>query len=364
MIGDTAFIGREIQRQDENLNAFVPSRQWEIVTVAFENANEDTEVLHSLVVADPKQIRYQVLQASAPVVVFHDPMSDWGAGIIKLRCTSDDVTVHLLLTIGDTSVGELPLAQDVSFVLPGTSGDASLYTLGVDSTALDSITGPALDLNSPSSHWRIGTRATTARAGLQFVDEINGYTPFSVRYNASSGIYEVMPGPNTSSMVDTDIGSIAESFNLGRFRAAYLTEGIGTFGRETHDGVWDTYTPTWGNTAVSQPSIGDGSLTGSFAKFGKTVKCKILLVVGASTTFGGAGGFFFSLPSTANFHLQGSVILLDSGVGYYQGVPFERSSTEIYVLAGPEPISGAIGPTVPFTFAPGDVVSIVVEYSE
>ncbi|GLY55176.1 hypothetical protein [Lentzea sp. NBRC 102530] len=61
--------------------------------------------------------------------------------------------------------------------------------------------------------------------------------------------------------------------------------------------VWTAYTPVW-TCATSNPSIGNGSLAGSYTKVGKTVTVRINLLVGSTTTFG-SGAFRFTLPETS-----------------------------------------------------------------
>jgi hypothetical protein len=57
---------------------------------------------------------------------------------------------------------------------------------------------------------------------------------------------------------------------------------------------WTAYTPTW--TAVTtNPTIGNGTLSGAYLKVGKTVHYRITIKFG-STTNVGSGGYFFTLP--------------------------------------------------------------------
>jgi len=58
-----------------------------------------------------------------------------------------------------------------------------------------------------------------------------------------------------------------------------------------------TYLPVWSSTG-SAPSVGDGSLTGRWARTGKVVHFWILLLFG-STTSVGSGIWNFTLPAAA-----------------------------------------------------------------
>jgi hypothetical protein len=59
-------------------------------------------------------------------------------------------------------------------------------------------------------------------------------------------------------------------------------------------GAWQTYAPTW-TTSGTAPAIGNGSISGRYVQFGKTVHFKILFTAGTTTTFG-TGTWSFSLP--------------------------------------------------------------------
>lgn len=58
--------------------------------------------------------------------------------------------------------------------------------------------------------------------------------------------------------------------------------------------IWQTYTPTWTSAFVA-PTVGNGSLVGTYAVYGKTCFLNIYLLFGSSTA-GGSGGWTFSLP--------------------------------------------------------------------
>ncbi|MEU0831304.1 hypothetical protein [Streptomyces sp. NPDC005969] len=62
-------------------------------------------------------------------------------------------------------------------------------------------------------------------------------------------------------------------------------------------GAWTTYTPTW-TAATTNPSIGNGTLTGRYMKVGRTVTVSLLLIPGSTTTLG-SGVYLFGLPFPA-----------------------------------------------------------------
>jgi hypothetical protein len=125
---------------------------------------------------------------------------------------------------------------------------------------------------------------------------------------------------------------------------------------------WTTYTPTW-TAATNNPSLGDGIISGRYKAIGKTIFVRIHMQVGSSTTFG-SGHWKFSLPVAA--YSGTSVVLsatyLDSGTQWYSGVATtEYDSNTGYVV----PItasSGTVIPTIPFTWAPTDSITLCGSY--
>ncbi|TQS29124.1 hypothetical protein [Microbispora sp. KK1-11] len=58
---------------------------------------------------------------------------------------------------------------------------------------------------------------------------------------------------------------------------------------------WTAYTPTWSTSNATQPSVGNGTLTGAYRAVGKTVFFRLRFQAGSTTTFGD-GLWSFSLP--------------------------------------------------------------------
>ncbi|GGP56090.1 hypothetical protein [Streptomyces abikoensis] len=68
--------------------------------------------------------------------------------------------------------------------------------------------------------------------------------------------------------------------------------------------AWSTYTPTWTATTTN-PSLGNGTLVGSYLITGKICHVSIMLTIG-STTNKGSGAYRISLPvATANTSCPG-----------------------------------------------------------
>lgn len=61
--------------------------------------------------------------------------------------------------------------------------------------------------------------------------------------------------------------------------------------------VWTSYTPTWTSSGTA-PVLNNGTITGRYMKFGRTVVCHINLTSGSTSTYG-SGNYNWSLPFTA-----------------------------------------------------------------
>ncbi|MEU6490398.1 hypothetical protein ABZ890_08390 [Streptomyces sp. NPDC046984] len=59
-------------------------------------------------------------------------------------------------------------------------------------------------------------------------------------------------------------------------------------------GTWTTYTPSW-TASTTNPTIGNGTITGRYLKVGRTVFCEIFIVIGSSTTLG-SGTYLLTVP--------------------------------------------------------------------
>jgi hypothetical protein len=68
--------------------------------------------------------------------------------------------------------------------------------------------------------------------------------------------------------------------------------------RVIQTGAWTSYTAAWAASGTA-PSLGNGTLIGSYSKLGRTVHVRIELFGGSGTTWG-SGTYSLSLPFTAN----------------------------------------------------------------
>lgn len=80
---------------------------------------------------------------------------------------------------------------------------------------------------------------------------------------------------------------------------------------------WTTYTPVW-LASITNPTIGNGSITGRYVEIGATVFGEIRIQAGTSGFSRGSGTYSVTLPTTAVFeNLQpvGQVVMRDEGPG-------------------------------------------------
>lgn len=126
---------------------------------------------------------------------------------------------------------------------------------------------------------------------------------------------------------------------------------------------WQTYSVSW-TTDGSSPSVGNGSLDGSYVKTGKTVSFTIRLEFG-STTNPGTSEWHFGLPVTAASAARGTFVCpawgTENGITYYSGTAFNLDDTDLVVVLDGQATAGASG-TLPFTWDTGDVLTISGTY--
>ena len=119
------------------------------------------------------------------------------------------------------------------------------------------------------------------------------------------------------------------------------------------------YTVSW-TGSVSNPAIGNGSLTGLYTRTGRFVTAQVDLEIGTTTTMG-SGTWFFSLPL-----LEAGNAIVSTGCGYvqsagtvYPAVPIDLAgSQKVQVMAN----GGNITNAAPGAWAAGDFVRFTIVY--
>jgi hypothetical protein len=117
------------------------------------------------------------------------------------------------------------------------------------------------------------------------------------------------------------------------------------------------YVPTWTAT-VTNPSLGNGALSGSYSIHDGLCFVNIQLNMGSTTTYG-SGSWNFTLPFTARVPSVGSVRALDSGSAWFTGV-CNASSTVLDATFNNT--GNQMAATIPFTWANGDKMQLNFSY--
>jgi hypothetical protein len=127
---------------------------------------------------------------------------------------------------------------------------------------------------------------------------------------------------------------------------------------------WTPYTPTWTGTG-SNPSLGNGTISGRYFQIGKTVHFQIHLVIGSTTTFG-TGRWDFTLPVASTgysvFYPFGVAVAYDTGTRPYGGQTVYVGSTKVCAWRDSGAAEAVVTPTTPHTWAAGDVLELQGTY--
>lgn len=149
--------------------------------------------------------------------------------------------------------------------------------------------------------------------------------------------------------------TVGDPANVAPDMAALAAAVDGTLGNaET------TYSPVW--TALgTPPSLGTGTLTGRFKRFGKWGIYDFVLTPSASTTFG-TGSWRFSLPPgwtlLSTTRMAGYALSYDTSlVTTYVGIAFPTSTTTVEIRS--HGLTAANNVTVPFTWATSDLQEVM-----
>ena len=136
----------------------------------------------------------------------------------------------------------------------------------------------------------------------------------------------------------------------------YVRDNFNAFGAS-----WQTYTPAW-TASTTNPTLGNGTISGRFAELGKWIIMHIDMVVGSTTTFG-SGTYRWSVPRPmrahgTNFGFGGWWLATDASLGQFYGMTRYLTQTT-FVITGEQ--GGGAGvmqsdftPTFPFTWAVND----------
>lgn len=132
--------------------------------------------------------------------------------------------------------------------------------------------------------------------------------------------------------------------------------------RTTAMGFWTAFTPSLTNL-----TIGNGSLTGSYARIGKTSFVEVLVVFGSTTSVSGQVSLT-GLPTnnlaSATAQRLGHLMMFDNDTGgSFTGTAISAGNTSATLLTQGAPC-GVVSATGPFTWAVSDQLHIFLNYQE
>ena len=124
---------------------------------------------------------------------------------------------------------------------------------------------------------------------------------------------------------------------------------------ETLGGAWTSFTPTWTGSG-SNPAIGNGTISGAYIQIGKTLKFRVYILMGGTTTYG-TGTWQITLPnsltSVATPQVAGEVYGSDTGTADRVGVArCDASSSFVYFVSHNGTVNWSA--SVPHTWASTD----------
>jgi hypothetical protein len=130
-------------------------------------------------------------------------------------------------------------------------------------------------------------------------------------------------------------------------------------------GTWTAYTPAW-TASTTNPVLGNGSLTGRYARSGAMVDYAIKITAGSTTTFG-SGPWSLSLPFAAAsvIDMIGQVMIGDaSGTSLYSmGAAYiADGASTVSMYAGGKGDGALVSATHPQTWANGDRLWVTGRY--
>ncbi len=131
------------------------------------------------------------------------------------------------------------------------------------------------------------------------------------------------------------------------------------------DTQWQTYTPTW-SASGTQPSVGNGSITGKYTRRGRVIEVHIGLIAGSTTTYG-TGQYYFSVPfgviaavNTTSIVIVGEAWAINQGNYYMVGMPNVQGNniSVFFPTTTASTVMSQWGATGPWTFKNTDQISV------
>lgn len=123
-----------------------------------------------------------------------------------------------------------------------------------------------------------------------------------------------------------------------------------------------TFTPVWKGT--TDPVVGNGAISGRWARDGRRMSVSINLTMGSTTTYG-TGAWYFQMPAALAFSSAAASVgvakALDSGTAFHIGTSYlSAGAVSIYIVG--EGAASSWQSTIPHTWASTDNIQIEIEY--
>lgn len=125
--------------------------------------------------------------------------------------------------------------------------------------------------------------------------------------------------------------------------------------------AWTSFTPAMTFSGGGSLTIGNGSITGAYLKVGKTLKLRIRLSVGSTTSFG-TGIFRFTLPDSSTSAASEAIAAwgYDSSADDFYPMAGVIDASATYIYLGSQGVGGVTS-AIPVTWANGDALVITGE---
>jgi hypothetical protein len=216
----------------------------------------------------------------------------------------DEETGHLILTThggseidaGDVS-GSIPSESVVNYISASTFTEATpplSYPDGVSIMWMDNVQSTT---NWPTFAGKFGV-VRTINMPLRYSDGDSVQTWTRIHGIASTPELWIRAGNNVDGWsswkkvaLDQDVQTINGNITTINGRLNTLESQVNGM-----LGAWTSYNPVWASTGT-QPSIGNGTLTGEYRLVGKTCTMRMSIVAGTTTAFG-SGFYSFTVPFT------------------------------------------------------------------
>lgn len=217
------------------------------------------------------------------------------------------------------------------------------------------------------------TAPDNPKAGDLWVDSISNVPSISpetiLTISSASATYQ----PLVSGVSSTEIGyldGVTSAIQTQIDARLTIASASTTYATQENfpAGAWQSYTPVWGSNGTA-PALVNGTISGLYSKFGKTVHVRIYMQLGSSSTVGTGQRYSWTLPFNNKQLTTCNLIFLDSSANaYYIGVGRTNATNIDFVMNqfGPGTLTGAglFGPASPVVPASGDFYILTATYEE